>query len=162
MNRNKLMTIIVVGLLLSNIALVYFLLHGHQRPNHDGPRDIIIERLHFDSKQIEDYDRLITKHRRDIREKQDEMLKMKQKLYSTLTLDSSGVTIYPPLSRLPQSVLTDSLRNEIGNIQEQIEEINYMHFHDISKLCKPEQIKDYNELIKDIAGLFAPPRPQQK
>jgi protein CpxP len=144
MNKSRLISIIAVGLLISNIALVCFIFFGHRGPAHEGPRDIIIERLHLDSKQTEEYDRLIFAHRRDMRQKQDEMLGLKQKLYNTLT---NGDTI-----------TNNSLRQEIGNIQIDIENINYNHFRDIEKLCTPDQKIYFNDLIKDIAELFAPPR----
>jgi hypothetical protein len=145
MNRNKLISIIAVGLLLSNIALVCFIFFGHRKPAHEGPRDIIIERLHFDSKQIEEYDRLIFGHRRDIRQKHDDMLELKKQLYNSLT---SGDT-----------TKNDSLRHAIANNQIDIENINYNHFRDIENLCKGDQKKDFNELVKDIAELFAPRKP---
>jgi protein CpxP len=144
MNRNKLLMLIIAGLLISNLALVCFIFFGHRPPAHEGPRDIIIERLHFDRKQVEDYDRLIFDHRRSMRNKQDEMLNLKKQLYGTLTTNDT--------------TRNDSLRNLIADVQKGIENINYNHFRDIEKLCNASQKNDFDELVKDIAELFAPPR----
>jgi len=147
MNRSKLIGYIAAGLLISNIALVAFIFFApHRRPAHEGPRDIIIERLHFDPKQVEEYDRLITAHRKSIREKEGEMLLLKNRLYGSLT---SGDTI-----------ANDSLESGIGSIQIQIEKIHYAHFNDIGKLCNADQKAEFEKLITDIAELFG--RPMRK
>ena len=76
MKKTKLLTITVIGLLLLNFAILAFLLvsgpRGHKRPNErpegrPDPREIIIERLHFDNKQEKEYAELIKWHRGEIK-----------------------------------------------------------------------------------------------
>jgi hypothetical protein len=52
----------------------------------------------------------------------------------------------------------DSLENKLGELQRQIETVHYNHFTDIKKLCKPEQLENFNALTHDLAKFFAPER----
>ena len=146
MNKTKLLSIIATVLFISNVALAAFMFFGkHRPPAHEGPRDIIIERLHFDKKQVEAYDKLINQHQNAMREKKDEMMELKNKLYSRLLDDSDDA-------------VKDSLEREIGKLQITIENINYNHFNEIKLLCKADQQQNYSKLIHEIAFLFAPHR----
>ena len=113
MNKIKLLSIVATVLFISNVALAAFMFFGkHRPPAHEGPRDIIIERLHFDKQQVGAYDKLINQHQNAMREKKDEMMELKNKLYSRL-LDNSD------------DAVKDSLEREIGKLQITIENINY-------------------------------------
>ena len=143
MNKNKLIRIITVVLLLTNIALVSFIfLQKPKHPKREGPRNIIIERLHFDRNQILKYDQFITQHRAKIKQKEKEMIALKNKLYLQLLEENNSSTI-------------DSLQNRIGSVQIEIENIHYRHFDDIHRLCNDDQEKYYAELVKEIAQLFS-------
>jgi hypothetical protein len=148
MNRNRLLGILSIGLLVSNLALITFIFFGKKPPLHNGPRDIIIERLHFDEQQVAAYDKLISVHRSTIDEKQREMFRLKNELYHGLLKE--------------QTLEKDSLEKAIGAVQAAIEETNYNHFSDIRKLCTQEQQAYFNELVNDIAELFRPMHPPRK
>lgn len=140
MNKNKLISIIAICLLISNLALVAFILLPNHRPPHNGgPRELIIERLHFDSAQIKEYDKLIAIHRDAIKSGNEKMGQLKNQLY---------------LGILQSSSPNDSLKNEIGKLQVEIEGIQLKHFEDISKLCRAEQKEDFNNLVGELARLF--------
>ena len=150
MNKTKLISLITLGLVVLNIVLVVFILfHKTEPPRHLGPRNIIIERLEFDEKQIRQYDVLINRHRAAIREKETRLLEIKKELYQTLTEP-----------RQPES--KDSLISEIGQIQKEIETIHYRHFQDIQHLCKPNQQAAFNQLVNEIADLFFHRMPPHK
>jgi len=147
MNKTRLISFIAIGLLITNLLMVAFIFFN--KPQHamlDGPKKIIAERLHFDTKQIADYDKLIAVHRVEIRIKDSLIRQAKNELYSSI--NSNNTT------------LKDSLENKLGQLQIDIEEINYNHFLDIKKLCKENQLTYFNDLVKDLAQLFA--RPNQK
>ena len=156
MSKIKLLSIAVVGLLLVNAGILAFLffrqpsqppMDGPGRPGPgagEGPKRIIIERLHFDAEQITQYEKLIAEHRKQISELDKEIRQTKNNLYSTLASTS-------PMSK-------DSLETRLGEIQKQIESTHYNHFADIKKLCKPEQTENFNELTKELARFFAPGR----
>ena len=143
MNKNKLIRILAVVLLLTNIALVSFIyLQRPKHPHGEGPRNIIIERLHFDRNQILKYDQFITQHRAKIKQKEKEMIALKNILYLQLLEENDSSTI-------------DSLQSKIGSVQTEIENIHYRHFEDIHRLCNDDQEKYYAELVKEIAQLFS-------
>ena len=151
MSKMKLLSIAVIGLLLLNFGTLAFLFLNKPPhppmgpgPGGEGPKRIIIERLGFDKEQIAQYEKLIDGHRRTIRELDGEIRETKNNLYSTL---SSG-------SQLNK----DSLQTRLGEIQKQIETTHYNHFADIKKLCRPEQLKAFDELTKELARFFAPGR----
>ncbi len=150
MQKTKLLYILIAGLLVSNLMLVGFmLLHKppHMPPppgKHGGPRDIVIERLHFNKQQVADYDKLIKTHHETIQNEDKHIRDIKRALYATLT-------------SAEDAALKDSLIQEIANTQQRIEQTNYEHFTDIKKLCTPEQQPYFEELSHDIARLFAGP-----
>jgi protein CpxP len=153
MTKIKLLSIAVVGLLLVNAGILAFLVikkpaeppmggPGRPGPGGEGPKRIIIERLHFDAEQTAKYEKLITEHRKQINELDREIRTTKNNLYSTLSSASS--------------LNKDSLETRLGEIQKQIESTHYNHFSDIKKLCKPDQLENFNDLTKELARFFAP------
>jgi periplasmic protein CpxP/Spy len=149
MSKVKLLGIVAIGLFISNLILIAFILNKPGRPAHDGPRDIIIEKLHFDKSQVDAYDELIKWHRAEIIKSDNEIRKLKNQLYSTLLSDSS-------------SSQKDSLINELTKVHSRVETIHYKHFMDIKKLCRADQQNDYNKLTIEIASLFAPPHKNRR
>lgn len=142
---------LIGALLVTNLVLIFFFIKG-RGPHHDGPpqhrrggpRDLIIERLHFDDKQIEQFEELIQKHRKDLSENDEALMNIKTSLYSCLKSDTN-------------KTVTDSLINAMGVIQNKIEHIHYSHFEDVKRLCKPEQMKYFNELADELSHIFGPP-----
>ncbi len=144
MNKIKLITFIAVGLLVSNLMLIGYIFFSKPKPPlREGPKKIITARLHFDTRQIADYDKLIALHKMEIRTKDSLIRSTKNELYGCIT--SNNV------------ILKDSLENKLGQLQSNIETINYNHFADIKKLCKEDQLVYYNALVKDLSQLFARP-----
>jgi hypothetical protein len=150
MEKTKLLTITVIGLLLINFATLAFLFlngpKGH-RPPHEGspePKEIIIEKLHFDAAQQKEYDKLIQWHRGQIDQLDGNLRQAKNELYSQLTQTETDVKA------------KDSLIAVINSYQKQIEETHFKHFEDIKKLCHQDQMEDYKLLTEELAGIFAP------
>ena len=153
MNRTKLLTIAVIGLLLLNFGILGVMffgkpshppMHPNGGPKGEGPKQIIIERLHFDATQQKEYEVLVVEHRT----KTDELHEASKKLHDELFSLLKGDTINQGQS--------DSLILEIANNQKAIENLNFDHFNAIKKLCKGEQVGYFNELAGELARLFAP------
>ncbi|WP_332452945.1 hypothetical protein [Chryseobacterium aquaticum] len=142
MTKNRFYIFIIIGLLISNMLLVAFILLK-KPPQHSGPRNLIIERLKFDENQIQQYDELISQHRMQIREKRHEMTDLKTRYYSLLKSEDNKNG--------------DSLINEIGKLSMETEKINYKHFQDIKRICRPDQMKNFDNLIDDFENLFNRP-----
>lgn len=143
MTKNKFFIFIIAALLISNIILAVFLFlrKDGRRPR---PREIIIERLKFDEKQTTEYDELIQKHRSLIPPQEEKMARLKTSMYSLL-------------KNSPEQRVVDSLANEIGKVQTEIEFIHFNHFREIKELCRPDQLDEFYVLTEELSRLFAPP-----
>jgi len=142
MNKVKFLSIIAIGLLISNLVLVGFMLF--KKPKHpmgEGPKKIVIEKLHFDDKQVGQYEAIIKEHQKKIRTSDEKILSIKNALYTTLTKENSATE-------------RDSLINQIASVQAEIENIHYNHFVEMKALCKPEQQKYFEALTQEISTLF--------
>ena len=154
MNRTKLLTIAVIGLLLLNLGTMGVMImqkpprppHGEMPPppHGEGPKQIIIDRLNFDAIQQKDYELLVVEHRKRTDELHEASKQLHDKLYSLLQNTETNATT------------SDSLIVEISNNQKAIEDLNFDHFNAIKKLCKAEQVGYFNELAGELARLFAP------
>ncbi len=143
MSKIKLLTVAVIGLLVLNLCMVTFLFFRKPPPPRlraEGPKKIIIHRLHFGAQQATQYEMLINKHQEIIHLLEDSIRSAKNNLYKTLT-----TTNHPG---------KDSLIGQLSHLQQQIELTNYSHFEAIRKLCKPDQIGDFNKLTEDLARFF--------
>jgi protein CpxP len=152
MSKVTLLSIAIAGLIAVNLGLMAFLffrkppMEGPERPgmgmHPDGPKKIIIERLHFDPQQVAQYEQLIEQHRSAIRKLDQDIRDTKNNLYATL----------------PDSLHAgrDSLQNRLGSLQREIETVHYQHFEAIRQLCHPDQLAYFTDLTHDLARYFAP------
>ena len=63
MNKQKFYIIIIGVLILINLTLMWLFFKQNNSSKKGGPRNMIIEALHFDDEQIRKYDLLIKDHR---------------------------------------------------------------------------------------------------
>ena len=153
MDKIKLLTVTVIALLLLNLGTLGFLLLQRQdrpmgRPGmHREPKEIIIERLHFDASQQRQYEELIHAHRKAITEIEDQARETKNRLYLYL------------LKSQPDTAAEDSLIGVLANYQKQIETTHFKHFQDIKKICHPDQLEAYNDLTTELSRIFSKPPP---
>ena len=140
MNKSKFLILIIIGLLISNGILLFMFINGPKM--HKGPKEVIIDKLHFDKEQIKIYEGYIQKHRHSINDNEDRMNELRSKLYENLSSQQDTHKI-------------DSLLSKIASQQYIAEKINYNHFLAIKRLCKPSQQNDFNELTKEITNLFS-------
>lgn len=151
MERNKLLTIAVIGLLLLNAATIGFLLlrkPPHPMKERGGPASLIIERLHFDSNQEVEFRKLAKTHHEAFKKLQEVSIETHQDYYALMKLDAIDAN------------QVDSLRQIMAENQQSIDKLNFEHFLDIKNLCNAEQRKLFNEFADEIGGLFnhQPPR----
>lgn len=142
MNKVKFLSIIAIGLLISNLVLAWFMLI--KKPKHpmgEGPKKLITEKLHFDDNQVAQYEAIIMEHQKKIRTSDEKILNLKNTLYTTLTKENN-------------TTQKDSLISQIANVQAEIENIHYNHFVEMKKLCKPEQQQYFEALTQEISTLF--------
>lgn len=145
MNKTKLLSVAIIALLVLNFGILGFLFLSkkHEPNGRKMPREIVIERLHFDENQIVEYETIIEEHQKNIRNLDRLIRKTKNELYQLLNeekIDSSQ---------------KDSLYLKLANYQKQIETTHFNHFLEIKKLCKKEQLDDYEYLTGELSRLFS-------
>lgn len=159
MEKTKLLRVSVIALLLLNFGILFFLFFTESKkesvPTHFGnrrePKAIIIEKLHLDNQQINDYQLLINWHRSQIRSLEDTIRNSKNELY--LLLNNEPIDL----------AKKDSLIDHLSQLQKEIESTHFKHFQDIKKLCTKEQLKDYESLTKELSRIFSKgPKPRHE
>ena len=128
MNKQNFYIIIIGVLILINLILVWFFLNQNNSSKKGGPRDMIIEALHFDDEQIREYDLLITDHRVLMRKGKSNLYNFRKSYFLT---DSDSAL----------SLLSISYSN--------LESINKNHINDIMEICTASQKEDFRILIKE-------------
>lgn len=141
MNKFKFLIILIIGLVLSNVILLFML--SKEDGRQVGPKTIIINKLHFDKEQVEKYEVYIQQHRKAIDGNEATMNKLRSRLFEQLNYQQDTVKI-------------DSLISVIAKQQYAAEQINYNHFLEIKRLCKPSQQKEFSDLTNEIVYLFSP------
>lgn len=150
MERTKLLTITIIGLFLINLATLGFLFLNGPKPGgmpHEGrplPKEIIIDKLHFDANQQKEYEKLIFWHRGKIDELDSAIRETKNELYSILGEEKTDNNV------------KTRLITRLNQYQKQVEETHFKHFEDIKKLCKPEQKEEFEALTEELSRIFAP------
>lgn len=144
MSKTKLLTILVLILVVINVVTLSFFIskRPHDRSgSRKMPREIVIRKLHFDAEQIAQYEVLIKEHREAINRLDNQLRIFKNNLYKQLgeTNVKEG---------------NNKLFLEIATTQATIEEIHFNHFLAIKKLCKPEQLDDFNNLTNELSTIF--------
>lgn len=147
MTKIKVLIVSVITLVILNVGLLVFFMVLKPRldgVNREGPRKIIIEKLHFDANQQEEYAVLIQEHRNVIEAIERQIRLNKEKLYRLL--------LAPKVNEKAK----DSLINVLANYQLQIEKTHFDHFQKIKSLCKStEQKEDFEALTKELGRLFS-------
>ena len=113
------------------------------------PREIIIEKLHFDDKQIAAYEKIILLHQQKIRSLDDSIRRSKNELYQLLRKES--ITEH----------LKDSLFLNLANYQKQIEQTHFNHFLAIKSICRADQLNDFENLTEELSKIFSPPKKER-
>jgi Spy/CpxP family protein refolding chaperone len=155
MNREKLLTISVVLLLLLNLGILGFLFfspkpHPPQGPGPQGPGErprpgqVIVDKLQLDDNQLASFEKLKKEHRAKVNEL-DEQQEAAMKQYFQLL----GKATVSPAQR-------DSLEKILGTIEISRARLTYDHFNTIKGLCRPEQAEKFNDLVPDIVGVILP------
>jgi Spy/CpxP family protein refolding chaperone len=154
MSRTKLLTVAIIALLLLNFGtLAFMFLHkpGRQGGPPDGagegPKYIIMARLHFNQTQQQQYSDMVEEHRSKSRELRGKSRQLHDELYELLKAETVDET------------RKNELINQIAGNQKEIENLNIDHFGQIKSLCKGVQVDQFNQLVDDLGHLFAPGPP---
>lgn len=147
MSKNKIYSVLIIVLLLTNTILVGFMVLNPKRQvrkENQSPKEVINKMLQFNEAQRAQYSSLVILHRSAVRAKDAQIHANKKNLYSLLTRDD--------LIKKQE----DSIVNRLGNLQKEIEILHFKHFQDIKKICGPAQEDAFNKLAKTLTSLFKP------
>ena len=145
MNKTRVFGFAAIALAVLNIAILGFVFLSKNKYSQNiqkMPREIVIEKLHFDDNQIIEYDQTIKIHRKTITSIDDSIRNTKNNLYQLLNVESVD------------SVQKDSLYLKLASYQMQIEATHFNHFLEIKAICKKEQLTDYKRLTEDLSKIF--------
>lgn len=126
MNKQRFYIIIIGVLILINLTFMWLSFNQGNSSKKGGPRDMIIESLHFDDEQISEYDLLIKDHRYLMRKANNELYNLRESYF--LTDNDSSLSL-------------------ISNTYTDIERINKDHINDIMKICNSSQKEEFRILI---------------
>lgn len=147
MSKIRFQQLVIAVLLVTNILLLLF---GFilRRPPHDPdrPKRMVIEKLHFDDAQIQEYEKYIAWHRRQVNEKNRKIIELKGKLYTLLKSPE-------------ETTEEEQLIEQIGEVQQEVETIHFDHFLQIKSICRKDQIPEFNRLADEITAVFMMKRP---
>jgi hypothetical protein len=136
--NSKLLNLIIIGLLSLSLVVISIMFVG--KPKDQGPRDFIIESLHFDDRQVVEFDKIIHLHHNKARLTVHRKDALKRELFNTLSEKKQKNT--------------DSLIDLIGQVEMKIEKLNYAHLQDLKSICKKDQLNDFKELSRSFPYLF--------
>ena len=142
MNKIKVLQFAIIVLIILNIGLVCFIFFSKGNGER-MPREIVIEKLHFNKNQIVKYDRTIKNHQKNIRKLDDSIRKTKNNLYLLLNSENNI------------ELKKDSLIQNLSSFQQQIEATHFNHFLEIKSICNQEQLADYEELTTELSKIFS-------
>ena len=128
MNKERFYIIIIGGLILINLTFMWLFFNQENSSKKGGPRDMIIEALHFDNEQIREYDLLIKDHRILMRKHKSELYNFRKSYFLT---DS------------------DSALSLLSNSYSNLENINKNHINEIMEICNSSQKEIFRIIIKD-------------
>jgi len=159
MERTKLLTVAVVGLLILNLLTIGFLILNTNRPRRpeppnpnkgSGPALIIIERLRLDAQQERAFQKLRNAHHRQSELLSAQSVELYRSYYGLLA------------SEKPDTARKNALEGQIAENQAAVAKLNFDHFAQIKALCRPDQQADFTRLVADLNRLFGrQPRPKQ-
>lgn len=153
MSKTKILTLLVVILFLLNLTVLGFLFFNRpneMRGNRPMPKNIIIKKLHFDKKQQAEYEKIIEKHSMKVEAIDNHIKQLKNDLYAELS---------KPINEQNGDIIIELISND----QKEIEKLHYNHFLEIKKICHPNQLKDFDDLTKELSRIFSPkPKPRER
>ncbi|WPR72842.1 hypothetical protein SLW70_06860 [Flavobacterium sp. NG2] len=148
MNKIKVLTYSLIVLVIFNISMIVFFKIIKPRDCggnfRNGPRKMIIEKLHFNEDQQKQLEASIEMHIEKVKSFEKQIQQTKENLYAQLSQPKVDIKA------------KDSLINVLGDIQKQIETSRFNHFKKIREICNtPEQKEDFKELTVELSKMFS-------
>jgi len=137
MKKNLLLYILLAFLLVVN---GFFLFNHLAKPDRKGPRgpgDFMVKELQFNEDQLHSFNELNGEHHRKMRLLSNDLRKLKDELFSKISVTSIDVNVI------------DSLTTLIGKKEKEKETEIFNHFRNIQDICTKKQKEKFKMIIKD-------------
>jgi hypothetical protein len=149
MQNNNRLKWIILGLIISNLLLLTFILiNKPQHPKMDF-KAYIISSLDFKEAQIQAFEKEIQHHITTMDQLEEQIVANKIQLYS--------LCAHPQTEANKQVLL-----HNLGNLQEQVEAHFMAHFSAIRRLCTAPQQAKFDSLIQSFPKFFSRPKRPRK
>ena len=141
-SRNKVLMLIISVLLISNLALVAFMVfgrkHGGKTPKSRGEAfsNYFIKELNFSEEQAAKFQEMITGHFEKLKPIMGEVRNAKDSMFSLMRQ-----------SAIPADSILEKAAANIAQKQKLQELQNFYHFRQVRELCTEEQKPKFDSLI---------------
>ena len=152
MNKNKLLTGIIILLLLVNSAALIYLWRSNnisKRAAILSPAEYLIRKTGMDSVQKIKYYELVKQHRNYTRRLKDDLTLARETYFSFLGKNVSDSSKQLALQ-------------EMNSINSELSVITFDHFTNVRALCNKEQQVKFDDAIEEVLNMMAGPPPPSK
>lgn len=145
MKKETLLTGMVILLLALNLSLLAYLFLGKSMPppKHETHK-IIIEKLHYDQHQQQQFEALRQEQHETMKRLDEEFDRVANEYFSLLKSD------------VLDSAAKDSLESVMANLQIQKANSLFEHFQKLKNLCRDDQKPAFDELLPELLHLIRP------
>lgn len=141
-SNNKILTLVIGLLLVSNIVLVFFLVNGQgkkpEKRDRTDPAEVMIKEVGMDEQQAATHKQMKEGHFKAVRPLYDS-LRAAKSTYFGLVKDSA-VT----------EVVAKTYRDKIAGWQSTIDSMTFAHFRKMRNLLNPAQQVKYDEFVQKL------------
>lgn len=158
MQDSRFLKIVIAILLIINVATLSFMIsrdregrppfpHGPGGPDHGGPFEFIVHELNMDETQRSKFAELRDEHHQAVEELQEASHELHDKYFEELANPAAD------------SVQINAMADSMAGIQKQIDLVTWKHFSQVRAICKPEQQKKFDVIIREALRMMQRPRP---
>ena len=143
---------VIILLLLMNIGMMaWFWLSGNKGVLNASlqphARLYLEKEVGFNEQQIATYRELRDEHLHELRDLRDSVKALKQQFFNKI----------PDTKIAPEEIT--KLTKELGDKMAKVDKITFEHFQEVRKICTPEQLKKFDEIIGNFAEKANRPDP---
>lgn len=147
--KNKLLIWLVILLLAGNtVSIAIFWLGKNKQPvaTKGTPKEFLIKELQLNSRQQEELELLMVRHREETPELRKKIRQAKKDFFELLK---------------EQNIADSSLQAAAKNVSLSIEQLDlftFAHFKKIRELCTTEQQNKFDSIIQQVTTMMPPPQ----
>lgn len=143
--KSKLLYVLLLFLVFANAVLIFMLLNKpHLKPQ--SPDNFLINELRLSDEQLHKFEELRFLHREEMKMVMDAMKPLKDRLFNFRNT----------------SINRDSITNLIGDLESRKEKITYHYFNGLRTICKGNQKKRFDRIIRKAMQRNPRERPSRR